>query len=149
MNDSWVLWFIVDIWYDVIKIEFFSCYDYRRLNDNKLTGSIPRELTTLPNLRVLLVLKFCYYLHIYHEPEKDDQTIWRWFLFVWILFLHCCSDVSNNNLCGTIPPDGPFGSFPMEGYSFLAFFLVSWKFAYIFVNALTISWHGTGALLPI
>ncbi|KAG8368464.1 hypothetical protein BUALT_Bualt15G0048100 [Buddleja alternifolia] len=49
-----------------------------RLNDNKLSGSIPRELTTLSNLKVF--------------------------------------DVSNNDLCGTIPVDGPFGSFPMESY---------------------------------
>ncbi|RVW15837.1 Leucine-rich repeat protein 1 [Vitis vinifera] len=42
----------------------------RRLNDNQLTGPIPRELVGISTLKVV--------------------------------------DVSNNNLCGTIPTTGPF-----------------------------------------
>lgn len=31
---------------------------------------------------------------------------------------YCASDVSNNDLCGTIPVNGPFGTFSMERYYF-------------------------------
>jgi len=41
-------------------------------------------------------------------------------VYISFLILSCFpfgfSDVSNNNLCGTIPVDGPFASFPMERY---------------------------------
>ncbi|KDO36777.1 hypothetical protein CISIN_1g035473mg [Citrus sinensis] len=38
------------------------------------------------------------------------------YYFLILFFLNCCSDVSNNGLCGTIPVDGPFRSFPMESF---------------------------------
>nr|ACN31096.1 unknown [Zea mays] len=53
-------------------------YRSMRLNNNKLTGSIPREFAKLSNLKVI--------------------------------------DLSNNDLCGTIPVDGPFSTFPLRSF---------------------------------
>jgi hypothetical protein len=78
----------------------------RRLNNNKLTGSIPREFAKLSNLKVMWVQSFiilgCFF---------NFHSHW---LLVYPL---ACSDLSNNDLCGTIPVDGPFSTFPLRRYA--------------------------------
>ncbi|MBA0719886.1 hypothetical protein Golax_007533, partial [Gossypium laxum] len=59
-----------------LKSLFLTLSSYRRLNDNKLTGPIPRELAGISSLKVV--------------------------------------DVSNNDLCGTIPTSGPFEHIPLN-----------------------------------
>ncbi|PPD83359.1 hypothetical protein GOBAR_DD19723 [Gossypium barbadense] len=64
-----------------------------RLNDNRLTGPIPRELVGISSLKV--VIKAHGYQNIY---------------------LFSSSDVSNNDLCGTIPTSGPFEHIPLNNF---------------------------------
>ncbi|WVY92010.1 hypothetical protein V8G54_037524 [Vigna mungo] len=51
-------------------------FSFRRLNDNRLTGPIPKDLAAVSSLKVV--------------------------------------DVSNNDLCGTIPTSGPFEHIPLN-----------------------------------
>ncbi|XP_026431951.1 leucine-rich repeat protein 2-like isoform X1 [Papaver somniferum] len=97
------------------------------LYDNKLQGQIPKSLAKLKSL------KFC-------KLGSDSSELHFFFLLILVYLMFVCRrlnknkltgsipreltklsklqvfDVSNNDLCGTIPIGGPFGDFPIKSF---------------------------------
>ncbi|KAG6411813.1 hypothetical protein SASPL_129897 [Salvia splendens] len=73
---------------------------FLRLNDNKLRGPIPRTLAGISTLKVV-----SYRAVVATVAEVADAG----------------QDVSNNNLCGTIPSSGPFEHIPLNKFVDLSF----------------------------
>ena len=82
----------------------------RRLNNNTLTGTIPRSLTTVMTLQVLWVPSWCLSRESYFSPLASNDMILLQGYDIRI-FLCGCRDLSNNQLTGDIPVDGSFSLF--------------------------------------
>lgn len=116
--------FINHLWIFLSVVQLFSFIIFcRRLNNNKLTGPIPRELTHLKNLKIRWVYISMPFFFLFFSMISNGVVQLQFHLSANLKpRLWFCSDVSNNDLCGTIPVDDNFGSFPAERYYTNCFF---------------------------